>query len=235
MKASDRARALRARVVEIGLARKHEKDAHVLEDKRDTLEKSRGALQTAVDSAAVLVRNRCLESDALPDSNKLEDALSKITEAFDGDSAAITQGRNFTQLCKYLESTTERLSESTKAAWKAEVSTAPKTNETLLANIAKLRGQRLVVDELREDNAKLVEATRRAPINQEEWARYQELSKSVGKKVELLSADNFPKPVLDFCIASQSSSGARLSMLTDDVRDWLAKNGMLDDVRYRLK
>jgi hypothetical protein len=234
MKASDRAQMLRARVVEISSAREHEKDAHALEDKRKSLEKYRDALRSAVDSAAVLVRNRCLEPPTLPDPNVLIDALTKITEAFASDSAAITKGRNFTQLCKYLEALIDQLADSTKSAWKQEVSSAPKTNDNLLSKISKLPGKARAVEELRTANTQLADATKRAPTNQEEWALYQELSESVGKKVELLSADNFPKPVLDFCIASQSSEGARLSMLTDDVRDWLDEHGMLDDVRYRL-
>lgn len=234
MKARDRARLLRARLDEISSARGHEKDAHALEDKRETLEKYRSDLRIAVDSAGVLVRNRCLEPSTLPDPNKLNDALSKITEAFKDEPASITKGRNFTQLCKYLDSIIKELRESTKSAWKREVSTAPKTNDKLLSTIAQLRGQRAAVEQLRSTNQQLVDATKTAPKNQEEWARYQELSESVGKKNGSLSADNFPKPVLDFCIASQSAAGARLSMLTDDVRAWLAKHGMLDDVRYRL-
>ncbi len=234
MTARDRASELRTRISEIKEAQKHEKHAEALEDKRQTLESFRTALQAAVTSAGVLVKHQRLESAALPDPTKLADALDKLFESFVKDPGSITKGRNFTTLAGHIETTTKALRDAILTAWKKEVSKAPKTNDSLLRQIAELSGQRVAVEQLRNANARLVEASKRPPADEKEWTKYRELLQVVRKKVGQLSADHFPKSVLAFCIAAQSG-GAKLSMLTDDVRAWLTEHDMLDDLRYRLK
>ena len=234
MKAHERASVLRRRVAEIKEAKKFEKHAEALEDKRQALESYRSKLQAAVESAAVLVKNGCLKSDALPDPQKLDEALESIVEAFTDDLGSITRGRNFTTLSGHLETITEELRGGTTRAWKEEVSTAPKINESLLSMIGQLRDQRTAVGELRIASAELADVSKTPPANQTEWTDYRKLKNFVKEKVAELNADHFPKSVLEFCIAAQSE-GAQLSMLTEDVRAWLEENDMLDDVRYRFK
>jgi hypothetical protein len=232
--AHDRASVLRKRIAEIKDAQKFEKHAAALEDKRRALETSGSDLQSAVAPARVLVKNQCLKPDLLPDPQKLDDALKKIIEGFTDDPGSITKGRNFTTLCGHLETTANDLREVTMGAWKKEVSAAPKTNDSLLDKIAQLRGQHTDVEQLRIAAVELAEASMKPPDDQNGWTNYQALVQRVKEKVEKLSAEHFPKSVLDFCIAAQSN-GAQLSMLTDEVSAWLTENGMLDDLRYRFR
>ena len=68
----------------------------------------------------------------------------------------------------------------------------------------------------------------------EAWKTYCGLKEQLTTQIQAFTTDHFPKAVLDFCIAAQSE-GARLDMLTDEVRDWFEANKMLDSLRYRLK
>ena len=234
MTARDRASELRTRISEIKEAQKHEKHAEALEDKRQALESFRSKLQAAVTSAGVLVKNQRLESATLPDPTKLADSLNKVFESFIEDRGSITKGRNFTTLTGHLDTTTKALRGATLAAWKKVVSAAPKINDSLLRQIAELHGQRAAVEQLRNANARLVEASTKPPANQGEWDAYQTLMRLVEEQIKTLNTDHFPQSVLDFCKAAQSS-GAPLSMLTREVRAGLEEHGLLDDLRYRFK
>ena len=234
MTARDRASQLRTRICEINDALKHEKHAEALEDKRQALESFRTKLQATVTSADVLVKNQCLESATLPDPAKLADGLNKLFESFIEDPGSITRGHNFTRLSKHLETITKALRDATVSAWIEEVSAAPKTNDSLLRQIAELHGQRAAVEQLRNANARLLDASTKPPANQGEWESYQTLVRLVEEQIKTLNTDHFPQSVLDFCKAAQSS-GAPLSMLTDEVRAGLEQHGLLDDLRYRFK
>jgi hypothetical protein len=234
MTARDRASELRKRISNIKEAQKHEKHAEALEDKRKALESFRSTLQAGVVSAGVLVKNQCLEPATLPDPTKLSDALDKLFESFLKDPGSITKGRNFTTLAGQIETTTKAIRDTILTAWKKEIGKASKTNDSLLTQIAELPGQRASVEQLRKADTLLAEASKKPPADEEEWKEYQELLQVVETKVGQLSADHFPRAVLDFCIAAQSG-GARLPLLTDDVRAWLTERGMLQDLRYRFK
>jgi hypothetical protein len=232
MRASTRAAELRQRIVGIKDAEKYALDANAFEHVRAELQHHRTALQPAIVTVKVLVANERLDASDLPPTRKLDDSVKKITEAFAAEPGSITKGRGLGTVLAQLEAVRKEMAVACDQAWKVELSTAPKTNETLLAQIAKVRGQADVVRQLRAATSQLAQVSARPPRDAEEWLRYQTLRRSVEEQVKALSTTQFPKAVLEFCIAAQSE-GATVSMLTDEVRAWLESHGMVGDLRYR--
>jgi hypothetical protein len=230
----DRAKELRSHVSQIKDAHRFSLDATVLEDKRQALVRYRSKLQNVVTTTGILVEHGCVKPEMLPDPIKLREALNRVIEAFNTDAVSIAKGRNFTTLTGQFEKTTKEISDANVVAWEKEVGKAPTPNEALLDMVAQLPGQSTVVTELRTAYANLAEVSEKPPATPSDWAHFQTRLQLVIKQNEELNPDGFPRPVLDFCRAAQSSNGAQLSMLTDEVRNWLEEHNMIDNLRYRL-
>jgi hypothetical protein len=234
MKALERAHQIASRLGEVDAARQYTHEAQALQNKLELLRELRVTLRARVETAAVLVDGKVLDSAKLPNVGQMRDSLAKLAEAFAGDTRTLTSGRLFTTLTRHLESATQVISEATAAAWKDVTSAAPKTNEKLLGRIEQIPSLADSVRKLREAVSEFTSAIRTPPASQVAWNRYAELRARVADLVGGLNTDRFPEPVLEFWKLAQSRDGAPLDLLTPEVQQWLKENQMYDDLRLRL-
>jgi hypothetical protein len=234
MKALEQAVLLRRRMRDISAAQEHEQQAAALENKRKVLEQHRKMLQAAVEAADILVRNECLGFAGLPSADDAKEQIRKTIASFAQDPSSLTRERSFSTLCGRVEKLASGISAAVTEHWIAEVKTVPKASDALLTQIEKIRIQEPKVRQLRALIAQLHSLCRIPPAKQEDWAEYQQVRKAVASGIEMLGESNFPAAVLEFCVAAQAQ-GAHLSLLTDEVREWLEENEMIEELRYRFK
>ncbi|MFO7567821.1 MAG: hypothetical protein R6X02_34595 [Enhygromyxa sp.] len=233
MNALQRAQQIAGRLAEVDQARKYEMEAEALQNKLELLKQQRTVLQSAIATAIVLVNNGALDASALPAMSKAKESVSKVAEAFEGDTRTLTSGRAFNTLLRNLEKTAEAVTDISGIAWSDATSTIPRPNPKLLSRIEEIKSQRSAVQRLRVAADALVSATKVPPSTQEQWDVYAEQRRQVEDLVETLNADRFPQAVLEFCKKAQGE-GAPLDMLTPEVKKWLEENNMYDDLRFRL-
>jgi hypothetical protein len=234
MRALEQAVLLRTRMREISAAQEYEQHAAALDDKRKALERLGNTLQSSVGSAEVLVVNECLGIAKLPSPDAASVQIHQTIASFAQDASSLTRGNGFSMLCRRVEQLAIGISATVSERWAEEVKTVPKASGTLLTQIEKIRSQEPKVRQLRTLVAQLQDLCSATPAKQEDWDEYQQLRNAVSSGIEMLGESNFPAAVLEFCVAAQAD-GAHLSLLTDEVREWLKTNEMIEELRYRFK
>jgi hypothetical protein len=71
------------------------------------------------------------------------------------------------------------------------------------------------------------------PQSSEDFERVDRLIEELKQCWDGLNADEVPEAVLRF-LRVAANEGATLGLLTPEVKDWLAKHGLIDSLRIRL-
>jgi len=230
---AERCAELRARLGRLKQVKDNEAKAQELEKRRSELEEARNELSQDVASALVLLNHKHLAPSALPDCAKAMESCDKVEMLLDQSPSAITKGRDYKYLLSRVGKVGESLKASTEHNWRAIVSQHQGVDEAFLRRVELFPGQSKTVARIREFKRVFDEATRCAPVREEDYRHFEACYSSLQLELAKLDPEAFPDDVLRFFRAAQQATGAPLDLFTDRVRDWLKENGFIEGVRVR--
>lgn len=105
-------------------------------------------------------------------------------------------------------------------------------NEILLNSLDKVSAFKPTVQRIRSLYLQIKESNS-IPESSEDFERVDRLIEQLKQCWEGLNSDEVPEAVLRF-LRVAANEGATLGLLTPEVKDWLAKHGLIDSLRIRL-
>ncbi|MEG3957034.1 hypothetical protein [Microcoleus sp. herbarium2] len=108
----------------------------------------------------------------------------------------------------------------------------PSTNNEVLNLLDKVSTFKPTVQRIRSLDLQIQESNS-IPESSEDFERVDRLIEQLKQCWDGLNADEVPEAVLCF-LRVAANEGATLGLLTPEVKDWLAKHGLIDSLRIRL-
>ncbi len=138
--------------------------------------------------------------------------------------------KNFTSRIEQLQnSLREQLDQSW---WLYRNQNKPSTNNEILNLLDKVSDFKPTVQSIRNLDVQIRESNS-IPQSSEDFERVDRLIEQLKQCWDRLDADEVPEAVLNF-LRVAANEGATLGLLTPEVKDWLAKHGLIDCLRIRL-
>lgn len=138
--------------------------------------------------------------------------------------------KNFISRIKQLQ---KALEEQLSEAWRRYRSQKmPSTNHEILNLLDKVSAFKPTVQRIRSLDLQIRESNS-IPQDSEDFEKVDRLIEQLKQCWDGLNADEVPEAVLRF-LRVAANEGATLSLLTPEVKDWLAKNRLIDSLRIRL-
>ncbi|MEQ1886560.1 MAG: hypothetical protein ABL967_15960 [Bryobacteraceae bacterium] len=225
----ERCKNLREVITQRDVLRRADKEAEAFRARVGELRPTRTQLAADVEKLEVLQRKGvAIIKPPLPTS-----ALKVLKDCESSLAANPTEtGRDFGRLKRSLEKVGEDLRTATSKALDLVTGDLPSIEENLLKQQELIPSRKDQVARIREKRDTLVKA--KAIYLRSRTA--QDLDQFLDKRNELralaeeLNVGDVPKEVLEF-FKAERQGGAPLEKLTDTVRDWLAAQGQLKDLR----
>ena len=168
---------------------------------------------------------------------KLEPLLKFISEAeenFKENSGWILDNNNFKEniFKSSVKELTKTLRQQLLEAWINYLAKKmPSTNQEMLNILGKVDAFKPTVQTIRNLDALI--PREEFPKSLEEFDNIDRLIGQLKESWQSLSSDEVPEAVLRFLRAA-ASQGAPLTLLTPDVQEWIAHQGISDSLRIRL-
>ena len=138
--------------------------------------------------------------------------------------------KNFTSRIEQLQNS---LKEQLNQSWLVYRSQKmPSTNNEILNLLDKVSAFKQTVQRIRSLDSQIQESNS-IPKSSEDFERVDRLIEQLKQCWDGLNADEVPEAVLRF-LKVAANEGATLGLLTPEVKDWLAKHGLIDCLRIRL-
>ncbi|MEG4841424.1 hypothetical protein [Microcoleus sp. B9-D4] len=138
--------------------------------------------------------------------------------------------KNFTSRIKQLQ---KALEEQLSQAWRRyRNQNRPSTNNEILNVLDKVSAFKPTVQRIRSLDLQILESNS-IPQSSEDFERVDRLIEQLKQCWEGLNSDEVPEAVLLF-LRVAANEGATFGLLTPEVKDWLAKNDLIDSLRIRL-
>jgi len=183
-------------------------------------------------SVTVLLGAGILKKSQLVDHSKQKTYLTDIRQKLKEDLSKITSARTFTNLKKSLDTYTQETIQLINSSWKEHVTEiSPKIDSKLLSQHRNTSFADTVA-KIERNFKEAQKLARTAPTDALIFNQLKELWVEIRDDFASLPQANDPE-VQAFLIAVGSESGARLSLLTDSVREWLVTNQIIEDFCVR--
>ncbi len=138
--------------------------------------------------------------------------------------------KNFTSRIEQLQnSLREQLNQSW---WLYRNQNKPSTDNEILNLLDKVSAFKPTVQRIRSLDWHIQESNS-IPESSEDFERVDRLIEQLKQCWDGLNADEVPEAVRSF-LKEAANEGATLGLLTPEVKDWLAKHGLIDSLRIRL-
>jgi hypothetical protein len=220
---------------QLGALEGQEGRAAQLRNLQRELERRHFSLQASSVPFRILRKNNVDGSDSRPeDLSELEHSASVILKRANTPDEQITQDRAFTALLGHIETVSSQLKTLSQQTWEAHCSDPPGLDDAFCDLLQNVPGHAQRVTSLRELSRRLGELARIPPDKEALFREYETARKRIQTLIGQINATQFPQSVLAFFKAT-GTGGAPYSMLTDEVREWLKDNGMLDRLRILLR
>lgn len=228
---AEECKKLRKQLEEVAQAEERENIHEQLESRRVELVEVREALLAVTNSLKALSARTELVGDL--DSTKCIDRIRKIRESLLADPLSITKGRQFTDMRKALEKFEAEGTRCADATWAQFMPRAkPSVDTNQLAQAEQQNDFKTIVLKLRS-RAKYAETLgKKPPANEEDFAELESAWEDIREMMSELPDVADDPLVQEFLKAANSSGGASIDLLTDEVRAWLLENNIAD--KYRI-
>ena len=230
----ERCQSANAKIAELVEAKKSKEVADNIRKRVGDLSDASEALVDYSGRASVLLNAGILKPNELVDDSKLAHQLTEMRQKLSEDPAAITSGRNFTNLKKTIEKFGVETKEVVNDQWKQHVSEiAPKIDNKLLAHHRNTSFAAVVAN--LETNAKEAKKlARTAPVDAEVFAQLAGYWHEIRTNLARIPQAKDPE-VQAFLNAVGSEQGAGLDTLKESVVAWLHEHKMIDEFCIRKK
>jgi hypothetical protein len=228
---AEECKKLRQQLEELALARERERVHDQLEQRRCELGEVRDMLLAVTNSLKALSARTGLVGDL--DPAKCLDRVRKIRDSLSDDPLNITQGRQFTDMRRAFEKFATDGRACAETTWAQFMPRARPTVDTnQLAQAEQQNDFKAIALRLKNLARSAEQLARTPPVNEERFAEIESTWDNIREMMAELP-DVADDPVVQaFLKAANSSGGASIELLTEEVRAWLQENNIAD--RYRI-
>ncbi|MCC3490242.1 MULTISPECIES: hypothetical protein [unclassified Microcoleus] len=161
--------------------------------------------------------------------------ITDVEAEFKADPEWIIDNENFNKknFTTRIEQLQNSLREQLNQSWQCyRNQNKPSTNNEILNLLDKVSAFKPTVQRIRSLDWHIQESNS-IPQSIEDFEKVDRLIEQLKQCWDGLNADEVPEAVLRF-LRVAANEGATLSLLTPEVKDWLAKNRLIDSLRIRL-
>lgn len=230
---SERCLALQTQLDRLRQTQANHEKAKSIGTRRQELEERNVELACLAGAASVLVHHKHLVPTLLPNIEKARQNCTAVLQRLESDPETLTQGRDYSKLLERLDTIRETLRKQTSAAWSEFVKKHEGGDERFLGQVEQVPGQAEIVATIRRARAQLNGAAAAVPQTEAQYEQFIRCSQVLQQALDSLNPEEFPAAVLTFFKRAQSPGGAPIGLLTDEVRTWLDRKGMLGGLRVR--
>jgi len=222
-------RLQQAEVAQSGVA-----EAEQLDTLQGELVDAAQPLLEALTRSAVL-RKANIAVSAPATLSKVRRPIDDVANLFreDSKSATLKQGKRWPKLLGSVKELGDAVRTSLEASWRAYMQThlfVGRSYEEEHRLLAKTPVNSRALERYRPLYQEFVTLRASPPRRDEDIARLRELSEQLG---QIRFEREVPPAIRDFLQASSTPEGATIHQLTDEVREWLEEQGLLD--RYVIR
>jgi hypothetical protein len=224
-------RNLRQQLEELALAEERKTVHDQLEQRRCELIEVRDMLLEVTNSLKAISARTKLVGDL--DAEKCLDRVRKIRESLLDDPLSITKGRQFTDMRKAFEKFATDGKACAEATWLQFMPRArPSVDPTQVAQAEQQKDFKAIAAKLKNREKYAEQLAKKPPANEEDFAEIESTWNDIREMIAALPDVADDPVVQEFLKAANSSGGASIDLLTDEVRAWLQENKIAD--KYRI-
>lgn len=228
---AEECKKLRQQLEELALAEERETVHDHLEQRRCELVEVRDMLLAVTNSLKAISARTKLVGDL--DAEKCLDRVRKIRESLLSDPLSITKGRQFTDMRKAFEKFATDGSACAEATWSQFMPRArPSVDTNQLAQAEQQKDFKAIAVKLKNRAKYAEQLAKNPPANEEDFAEIESAWDDIREMIAALPDVADDPVVQEFLKAANSSGGASIDLLTDEVRAWLQENKIAD--KYRI-
>lgn len=229
---ADECKKLRQQLEELALAEERKTVHDQLEQRRCELVEVRDMLLAVTNSLKAISARTKLVGDL--DAEKCLDRVRKIRESLLADPLSITKGRQFTDMRKAFENFAADGSACAEATWAQFMPRAcPSVDTNQLAQAEQQKDFKEIAVKLKNRAKYTEQLAKMPPANEKVFAEIESAWDDIREMIAALPDVADDPVVQEFLKAANSSGGASIDLLTDEVRTWLQANGIADKYRIR--
>lgn len=234
MTAIERSKSLRARVNELQTLERLQGQAESIQTRVDELRSRRERLGIAFARGQTLIAKALLASESFPPVETAVASLSRVIKRAEDDPAAVSKGKDYSNLLEALDRVADTLEELVDEAWSRFVERCDPVEEQLLHRLVQVPGQAPQVRRVRDLRDAFQQVVQEAPASAEQYDAALEAADTLRRAWESLDHGDLPDSVLAFLNAARSRNGAPADLWTDEVRLWLEGHNLLRSIRIFL-
>jgi hypothetical protein len=228
---AEECKKLRQQLEELALAEEREAVHNQLEQRRCDLVEVRDLLLAVTNSLRAISAKTKLVGDL--DSVKCLERVRKIRELLSTDPLSITKGRHFADMRKAFEKFATDGRACAEATWAQFMPRAkPSVDANQLTQAEQQNDFKAIVAKLKNRVKDAERLGKTPPANEENFAEIESAWDDIREMMAALPDVTDDPVVQEFLKAANSSSGASIDLLTDEVRAWLHENRIAD--KYRI-
>jgi hypothetical protein len=232
---TDQAKQVQEDVEALKTARRNRKQEDRFRSRR---EKLRGLVQDVLPPVRTL---RVLHENGInveyEDENldQTTQRIETIRRKFQEEPSWIIRSENdLSDLDKWIRRHRDKIQRRVQSAWRDYYQDqVPDLSEDLLRVLEQFDDFRQAVKTIRERGGQLKNWKEDPPQTDDALSAFQKMAQQRRATWEQLRSDEMSEDVLDFLVDA-GTKGASVDQLTDEVRTWLEKNGLLDRVQITL-
>ena len=222
---------LRHKLEEVAKAEAREKIVEQLELRHGEILTLKETVLSTTEALAALTKRT--EMVGKVDATKAYERVQKVREALKADPLSITKGRDFTYMKSAFQKFSGEVEHVTEETWDQYKPRAkPSVDTNQIAEAEQQEAFKAKASQLKARAKYADQLGKKPPETEQEFAELEEAWQDVRDLIEELPAVASDPKVREFLKAANSSKGAALELLTDEVRQWLAENNTAD--KYRI-
>jgi hypothetical protein len=215
--------------------RKHAEHYQGFQSRQKQIEQAVTGTLPLVQSLRAFRERGIANFDLTQKADSLLKFIANVEAKFQEDREWIIDNENFNN--KNFTSTVNQLQKSLKEelsqAWGLyRTEKMPNTNKEVLNVLDRVSAFKPTIQRIRNLDLQIRESNS-IPQSSEDFERVDRLIEQLKQCWDGLNADEVPEAVLRF-LRVAANEGATLGLLTPEVKDWLAKHGLIDSLRIRL-
>lgn len=228
---AEECKKLRQQLEELALAEEREAVHDQLEQRRCELFELRDMLLAVTNSLKALSARTKLVGDL--DPSKCIERVRKVRESLLVHPLSITKGRQFTDMRKAFEKFATDGRACAEATWAQFMPRAkPSVDTNQLAQAEQQNDFKAIAFKLKNRAKYAEQLGKKHPANEEDFAEIESAWDDIREMMAALPDAAEDPLVQEFLKAANSSKGASIDLLTDEVRAWLQENKIAD--KYRI-
>jgi len=228
---AEECKLLREQLEEVAKAGEREKIVLQLEERHQELLELRELVLSATRASTALKTRTDIVGKV--DATTAFKHVQKLREALKADPQSVTKGRDLTYMKKAFQKFAEAAEKATEATWDQYKPRArPNVDANQVAQAEQQEAFKTMAMQLRTRAKHADQLSKKPPATEEAFVELETTWNDVRELIEALPAVADDPRVREFLKAANSTKGAALELLTDEVRQWLTENNTAD--KYRI-